>query len=484
MLLINRFFMQRLFRKHEKTIATPAPPSGTASITFTGSGTVSIKGQYGYTVDGSYYWNSAPVSNIYAKSSFAVFGNDVTEFSCTGGVLSNLTLTSTTKLTTLNLYNSSCTTFSYNSTNLRNLHTFVADTTTAASTSKLNTLLSSLPSRVSKAWGSITIYSSSIMASIESSYMAKDWYFGSTLLYSAPDKIPQAIKDLGIPRFWESARYGAGRRIGVLDSCFDSNLTNITYSNVTILGNFADYTGQVADDVGVYHGNKIASCLVGNGTIYYGVCPQAKLYIGRIAPKGQSSATFQAITNGLTSLYSSPSNPYVDTINYSYSSAASSTTANYYNWGHLLEILTDNRNTIMCCGSGNEGNINTVDYFPKCSTDALSIGASTTDSSLASYSEGHLGLDFVARTNIAVEYKAGVKGNLNGTSGATPMFNGMYCLMKNILYYKNGTTPTIQQVLDALKRRTYQLNIDVKKEGYGNVSFNAYRATIPTVPQS
>lgn len=484
--------MQRFGRKKDKDISSlQEPPSSDIGIRITTNSssdtTAAFSGQIGYKYDNGPFYGTSQTKTVKFRSSLYIYGTNIQSLTCNGANLDTVDLLKTTKLTSLIFYSTGCSTINWGtSANIISLDTVVCDSNTASNTTKLNSLAALLPSRTSKSWGSITIYNKGIMESVESSFMAKDWYFGSTLLYSSPERIPSAIRELGIPRIWESARYGKDRYIGVMDSSLDSDLTNLTYANITIRGNVADGSGQIADDTGVYHGNKVMSTLIGNGTRYYGVCPQADAIFVRICDKGTSTADGNSVRNGLNHFVNYKSNTgNLDVVNYSYTSSFSSFLADYYTVKLKITHLRE-RGVLLACAAGNEGGIDSSRLWPKCDSDGVSIGAAISANTIAGYSQGHLGLDFVARTDISVEYKANSSSVLSGTSGATPMFSGIFCLIKNILYYKNNRVePTIEQVLDVIKKRTYEVpGEDIKRQGYGNINFNAYRTTIPNVPQT
>ena len=116
----------------------------------------------------------------------------------------------------------------------------------ATNTIKLMTLLESLPDRNNKAWGSIVINDVVTMNEIENNYIEKDWYFGSVLPYTEPEKISDKLLLSGIPDIWESAEYGEGMTSCIMDCGIHEGVSNINWDNS--LGGY-----NVADNNSIFY---------------------------------------------------------------------------------------------------------------------------------------------------------------------------------------------------------------------------------------
>lgn len=326
-------------------------------------------------------------------------------------------------------------------------------------TSKLTALCCSLPSRNGKQWGSIVIGNLDTLnvRTIESNFLSKDWMFGSALVYNSTElaKIDNKLILAGIPDYWESAEYGNGMTVCVADSSLYQGLYNIDYENQFLGGwNVADNnalyypsTSEISSVSLYYHGSAVTNVICGNGTLAYGICPKSQFYFARICADGTSVANSETVyTAAMEKALNWNSTHKIDVFNLSYSS--DQTTDIYSNI--INSCKTVNIQCIVAAGNENSSTI----YYPKADENALTIGAATSKTAIASYSSHFIGLDYTSYTNVTTEHKPNQTITFGGTSCATPFLTGCYMLIKKIMIKKNGIVPTADQVISELNRHT------------------------------
>lgn len=347
---------------------------------------------------------------------------------------------------------------------------------------ELKKLASNLDNREGKSWGSIIVSNQSIRKEVEPFFIKKDWYFGSPFLYNPVEfaKCQWHLQYSGVLDIWESAEYGEGRTIAVLDTGFVSTVTELNQTN--FLGGY-NCSGQNADqpnfigpsNVAGTHGTRIATLILGQGLNFYGYVPKAKYYLLKAMNIDGSST--QDIIN-----LTSPLLKKLDVDACNVSLGADSYISDY-DKRFFRYLAEDGHNGVK--GSAyilSSGNANKL-FEPPIEPVGMSccIGVGGVQKNNTRYTGNSFnGLDFVGYTSSSATDSLYCQSNasdysyMTGTSGACAVVTGLYTLGYTLFIKKYGFRPNIYEMIEFLKHRTVDMNFDVKQQGYGRINFMAY----------
>lgn len=370
-------------------------------------------------------------------------------------------------------------------------------------------LITSLPDRNNKAWGSLIFGDKSTYKSVEYLAIYKDWYFGSTIQYIPAEwaKCHYAIRQSGVADIWESADYGEGVTIGIVDKGFDLDLTEIDYTKLK--GKF-NFTNQGAENevplpqtgLDNYHGNKHLSVMCGNGkTTVYAPAFKSNFYLLKVFDN--SSNVLLADENKLYAKLNTMND--IDILSVAYGYIERNTQEDAIHAKGWIDPMTDDTSYLerygvyigYSAGNDNEGQTNTVlpAPYPRALRNVSAIGAcggykpaNWIDYFAASITPNasstcFKGVDFISYSPQYCEYKRGVFDQFGGTSCAGPFSNALAALVFNLLRKKYNRKPKAEEVRNCMSRRTidsYQ-GTPTEKVGTGRLSLMSYNENVRTI---
>ncbi len=286
----------------------------------------------------------------------------------------------------------------------------------------------------------------------------------------------QSIPVIGVPQLWDHDLTGQGIKVGILDTGCDLAHPDLTDR---IQGQ-QDFTGKGTVDDGNGHGTHVAGIIAGSGSvsggIYKGVALAANLYIAKVLDDrggGRTSGVISglewAIDQGAQivnlSLGSDMSCDGTDALSEACDAAVAEGVA-------------------VMVAAGNSGPNERTVGSPGCAREIITIGASTDDDAVTSFSSRGPTLDGRVKPDVVFPgYKiiaARAQGTslghvvddfyveLSGTSMATPHASGVAALL---LEAEADLQPS--QIKDRLKSTAIDLGLDANTQGTGRADAHA-----------
>ncbi|HHB89988.1 MAG TPA: hypothetical protein ENK60_01615 [Anaerolineae bacterium] len=287
-----------------------------------------------------------------------------------------------------------------------------------------------------------------------------------------------ALLDVSVPhiranKVWAAGNEGAGVRVAVLDTGCDMAHPDVKDR----VRKSKDFSGKGSAQDGNGHGTHVASIIAGSGAAsqgkYRGVAPQAELYIAKVLDdqgRGRMSDVMAgldwAVEEGAQvvnlSLGSDMNCDGTDALSEACDAAAG-------------------RGVVVVVAAGNSGPMPRTVGSPGCAREVITIGASTDDDKVASFSsrgptsDGRVKPDVVLPgvNIIAARAKGTSLGSgqidefytsLSGTSMATPHASGVVALL---LAANPSLTP--RQIKEVLKSTAVDLGENMNSQGAGRV---------------
>ena len=345
-----------------------------------------------------------------------------------------------------------------------------------------------LPNRENRSFGSIIITDQNVRKDIEFNFIKKDWFFGSPMLYDEAElaKCQRHLIDTGVLDIWESAEYGEGIRIGIIDSGLPMDLKEINYNNMVGYANVSNHYGSKEDPLPSYesqvHGAAVASVIVGQGVKYYGVAPKAKFGFVKI---GEADSISLNGSQSKAAKWCRENN--MDLANCSYGSEMIPLSFIKRNIGSLHNFI-DYKNSVsegfFNFASGNESDTILNLYLMPGSTTLgmLSSGYEYNDDGSRKFytiSSVRNGVLFMGCTGVYAEHSSNQYERFFGTSCSTPVNTGMMALGMNLFKKKYGYKPSFNQLIEFLKYRTTSTGeeLTISQQGYGLIDFMSYNPT-------
>ncbi|MCA1320475.1 S8 family serine peptidase [Bacillus tianshenii] len=259
-----------------------------------------------------------------------------------------------------------------------------------------------------------------------------------------------AIEHVLAPRAWKSGTYGAGVKVGVLDSGISPHPDLSIRTGIS----FVSYTQSTIDDFG--HGTHVAGIIASNNkTNIVGVAPEAALYPIKVLDQ-HGIGTLNDVLKGIDWAISNK----LDILNLSFGTEVYSET---------LKNILDRayaQNMLIVASTGNEGNNLDVFYPAKFST-VIAVSAVDQNNSIAPFSSIGDTVEIAAPgIGIYSTYLDNGYTYMNGTSMAAPFVTGTLALLKS-------QDPSATN--DTLRKRLRDLALDIgpigkdKYFGYGLV---------------
>ncbi|MPQ43617.1 S8 family peptidase [Clostridium tarantellae] len=281
------------------------------------------------------------------------------------------------------------------------------------------------------------------------------------------DRIPDGVKMIKAPEFWEKGRMGEGIVIAVIDTGCDVNhpdlqdriagVKNFTSDDGGDTNNVTDYVGHGTHVCGIIAANENSSGIIG-------VAPRAKLLV------------LKSITsNGGTAEW------VIDAINYAIDQKVNiismSLGSNTPNDDLYIAIKRAVNNNILCvCAAGNNGDNNSETdelNYPAYYSEAISVGSINIERKFSPFSDSNNEVDLVApgqgfgKKGILSTAPGARYVEMQGTSMATPHVAGALALIIN--WSKDNFKRELGEVelYAQLIKRTISLGYNKKMEGNG-----------------
>lgn len=404
--------------------------------------------------------------------------DEITEIDISDNEISELNVENCNNLQKLFIYNNSIS--HLNLIGLDNLQYIHMQNNPICKNKELMTqMISTLPDRNNKAFGSIVMYDfvpprnfdsmteeqrsiRELRKELEKTSIPKDWYFGSAIIYDEVEKnkVPNTVTMSNVVDIWESAEYGEGAVYASLYEMYVPDQTTEWNKDVFLAKYDITSTGEVVKstqtdsntsyDTG--HGTSTNSILISQGNEMYGLIPKAKcaaIMRGNTFTDTQyfSKNVFETLMN-------------MDKLDFIFTSSTFRTKDNFSDYESSIKNCLDKHKTLffICASNRGDDNISTPDSYittyhshmvSGCSLDIDSenmsgfIDASNDNDDRIKFTANYFGTEVLLKNK-------GISSGSFGTSHSTPYMAGVFCLLK-ILYDKKHPDYTLEQ----LEKYTY-----------------------------
>ncbi len=295
-----------------------------------------------------------------------------------------------------------------------------------------------------------------------------------------PPVLAQSVPLIGATDMFNAGFTGAGQTVAILDTGVDRNhsffgnrvVEEACFSNAggagpgtstcpngqpTQTGVGSGINCSAAVD-GCFHGTHVAGIAAGNGSSFSGVAKAANIMSVQVFTRFESPAdcgsqpapcalSFPSdVLAGLQRVFAVRSLRPISSVNMSLGGGRSFTNCD----GDALKAAIDNllsAGIATAIASGNDGFSDSVNT-PACISTAVTVGSSTKDDQVSSFSNGHPTIvDLLAPgSEITSSVPGGGFAVLSGTSIAAPHVAGAFALLRS-----RFPTATIAQILSALR---------------------------------
>lgn len=281
--------------------------------------------------------------------------------------------------------------------------------------------------------------------------------------------IPEGVKDIKAPDFWNKGYKGRGVTIAIIDTGVEVNHPDL---KDRIIGG-RNFTSEDGGDVNRYndyngHGTHVAGIIAAsaNGTGVVGVAPEASLLILKILDR-DGNGTYEsaiaalkyAITQGVDVISMSLGGP-VDVPEL-----------------HAAIQEAVSKEIVVICAAANsgDGNALTPEYaYPAYYSEVISVGAATSSKRVAGFSNSNNQVDLIAPgVNILSTYLNSSYARLSGTSMAAPYVTGAVALLINWGMERFGRRLTELEIYAQLVRRAVSVGLPATAEGNGMLYLTA-----------
>lgn len=406
--------------------------------------------------------HTVSISNVYEITEVDISGNEITE----------VEISNCNNLQKLFIYNNNIN--SLNLSELSNLQYIHMQNNPICKNKELMTqMISALPDRNNKAFGSIVMYDfvpprnfesmteeqrsiRELRKELEKTSIPKDWYFGSAIMYDEVEKnkVPNTVTMSNVVDIWESAEYGEGAVYASLYEIYVPNQTSEWNKDVFLAKYDITSTGEVVEstqtdsntsyDTG--HGTSTNSILISQGNEMYGLIPKAKCIA---IMRGSTFTNTQYFSkNVFGTLFD------IDKLDFVYTASVSWGEGKFPEYAQSIRQCLDKHKTLffICANNKGDDNISTQDpiintYYSHivsgCSLDIDSenmsgfIDASSDNDDRIKFAANYFGIELLSKNKVS--------SSASGTSFSTPHIAGVFCLLK-ILYDKKHTDYTLEQL--------------------------------------
>lgn len=290
---------------------------------------------------------------------------------------------------------------------------------------------------------------------------------------------------IGAPRVWSNGDEGTGVKVGLVDTGCDLNHTDLKER----VRASQDFTGKGSAQDGNGHGTHVAGIIAGSGAMsggsYRGIAPAADLYIAKVLDDQGNGRTSNVIA-GLEWVVDQG----VSIVNLSLGSDGSCDGTDALSEACDAAVA---EGVCIMVAAGNAGPDSHSVGSPGCARDVITIGASTDEDTITSFSsrgpteDGRVKPDVVFPGAKIISARAAgtslgrvVDTNyveLSGTSMATPHASGVAALL---LAANASLTPA--QIKERLMATAVDLGLDANSQGTGRGDVYAAWQAVHTTP--
>ena len=425
--------------------------------------------------------------------------------------IKSITINNATTLNKLIAYGNNLVELRVNgSENLQYIH--IHNNTICSDKNALILLANDLVDRNGKAFGSIIIGDTTdddnntaiqtLRREIESYFIGKDWYFGSTLLYT-DSSLRYYIKNSGVVDIWESAEYGEGTTVAIADigfsklNCVDSttrwkyplNASSQAGTDSNPLPLPTNTLGYL-NTATLNHGNLAQTCVGGSltSTTGKGIAPKCSIIPIKL---GDAKAGY-FYSNELVKMMTHVLNHQdeIDTLVMSTSVSWFNerlANNNFYKLKELSKKFMYDTEITFCAADKNSANANSdfskevyTAEFPMFLEGAICCGAAQSNNAILNTTCPNSALQLVFYgKDITYETSSHGTTKASGCSPANFLLGGCAALMTNLLTKKFGRKPTREEKEKYLLERTIPYsNLVMKQAGNGLFNFMAYNDNV------
>lgn len=399
--------------------------------------------------------------------------DEITEVDISGNEITEVEISNCNNLQKLFIYNNNIN--SLNLSELSNLQYIHMQNNPICKNKELMAqMISALPDRNNKAFGSIVMYDfvpprnfdsmteeqrsiRELRKELEKTSIPKDWYFGSAIMYDEVEKnkVPNTVTMSNVVDIWESAEYGEGAVYASLYEMYVPDQTTEWNKDVFLAKYDITSTGEVVKstqtdsntsyDTG--HGTSTNSILISQGNEMYGLIPKAKC---AAIMRGSTFTNTQYFSkNVFGTLFD------IDKLDFVYTASVSWGEGEFPEYAQSIRQCLDKHKTLffICANNKGDDNISTQDpiintyYSHIVSGCSLDIDSENMSGFIDASSDNDDRIKFAANyfgTEVLLKNK-GIASSAHGTSFSTPHIAGVFCLLK-ILYDKKHPDYTLEQL--------------------------------------
>ncbi len=275
---------------------------------------------------------------------------------------------------------------------------------------------------------------------------------------------------LGPSTFHNNGYSGENTSVAVLDTgIYDHRRLEIKDS--------VDFTGEGIGDING-HGTHVAGIVASNHPVYTGVAPETDLYEVKVM-NGSGMGTNSDIVQGIEWSVKND----IDIISFSIG-----TRVNRCNGKDALSRMVNrahNSGSLVVAAAGNSGPENSTLAAPGCAENALTVGSTNKDDTIASYSsrgptyDGRVKPDVVAPgSNIISTWPENRLRGSSGTSMAAPQVSGQAALLLS----KQDRSPS--QLKNTIMQTSDDLGYPENFQGSGRINItDSYNGSYAEAPE-
>lgn len=280
------------------------------------------------------------------------------------------------------------------------------------------------------------------------------------------DVIPDGIKIIGAPEFWEKGKKGENITIAVIDSGCDINHPNLK-DRIIGVKNFTNEDESKEDIVTDYvgHGTHVAGIIAASGiNNIVGVAPKANLLI--LKALGKKGGTYTSVINAINYAV----NEKVNIISMSLGGKVDDESL------HQSIKKAVNKGILIVCAAGNDGdnNENTIEInYPAMYNEVISVGSINSNKESSRFSASNNEIDLLApgqgfgEAGILSTAPGGKYVEMKGTSMSTPHVAGALALIINWAESEFARKLSEPEIYAQLIKKTVSLGYSKKIEGNG-----------------
>jgi Subtilase family/Dickkopf N-terminal cysteine-rich region len=233
---------------------------------------------------------------------------------------------------------------------------------------------------------------------------------------------------------WNLGYSGGGVKVCVIDTGINTGHPDLSgnivdekcYCSNDCCPDNTDEDDSAEDDNG--HGTHVAGIIASQDSTYKGVAYNADLYIVKVLDSNGDLASYNDVDNAIEWC----EDQGVDIISMSFGTDTVYTPSNCPSWSETEINNAYNSGIFIDASSGNGYSFSGISY-PACSSNVVSVGATTKSDDLASYTNRYTTLDLLAPgSSITSLFLGGGTATASGTSVSAPHVAGAAALLLEV----------------------------------------------------